>query len=180
MWNKGRAGIALVGFMGAGKTSVAQELARALQIPLYSSDSEILSHSLRGSISELFELDGEATFRDLETEALISASVPGSKVLDPGGGIVERPTNRELLRNHWHTIFLETAFETVIQRLEGDESRPLWRNREAARELFERRQPLYRAVSALTITTDTRSIDDVVDAIVKELKAELTGVRNGL
>lgn len=139
-------GLYLVGFMGAGKSTVGSALADELGWPFIDVDAEI--EKREGiSISELFANRGEAAFRDIETEEIrkcvhaVQSGVPS--VIALGGGAFTQPRNWDLLENNGVTIWLDCPFDIVCQRLDGDRTRPLAEDRVRFARLFEDRRPLY-------------------------------------
>jgi shikimate kinase len=147
--------LALVGYMGSGKSTVGRMLARSLGWEFVDLDREITRHAGRG-IPEIFERDGEKYFRDLEHQVLLCA-LDGAheRVVACGGGIVERPENRERL-SRVPTVFLREDIGVLFGRTR-DARRPL---RAASREEFERRYegrlPHYEGVADLAVTVDGR------------------------
>ncbi|GEL77346.1 shikimate kinase [Tenuibacillus multivorans] len=158
--------IALIGFMGSGKTTVGQALSNELNHTFLDTDRLIESHTKK-SIPQLFETYGEAFFREQETETLKNLSSKHLIVIATGGGIVEREENRLLLQEEFLTIFLETQFESIVKRIGEDSSRPLWQQSLKERQLmFDKRQELYRQSASLSISTDGRSVQEVVQQIM--------------
>jgi shikimate kinase / 3-dehydroquinate synthase len=149
--------VALIGFMGAGKTTLGAAVAERLGRRLVDVDRE-LERSLRRTIPELFHERGEAEFRELEAEATIEAlESRRPAVLSLGGGAVETPEIQHSLREHALTVHVEVDLETAWTRTrEGD--RPLARERDRFRLLYARRLPLYRACADLT----TNEVEQVV------------------
>jgi shikimate kinase/3-dehydroquinate synthase len=152
--------VAIIGFMGAGKTTLGSVVAERLGRRLVDVDRE-LERSLRRTIPELFEERGEAEFRELETEATIEALESRQPaVLSLGGGAVETPQIRRSLREHALTVHVEVDLETAWTRTrEGD--RPLAREKDRFRLLYARRLPLYRECADLT----TNEAEEVVLAV---------------
>jgi shikimate kinase/3-dehydroquinate synthase len=138
--------VALVGFMGSGKTALGALVAARLGRRFVDLDRE-LERSLQQTIPELFEQRGEVEFRLLEAEATLDALCNGRPaVLALGGGAVETPSIRRALREHALTVLLEVEVGTAWTRV-GDSNRPLARDEGSFRELFERRRPLYADVA---------------------------------
>jgi 3-dehydroquinate synthetase/shikimate kinase len=135
--------LALVGFMGAGKTTLGQEVATRLDREYIDLDQAIEGH-VRQTIPEIFEQRGEVEFRVLEQEAALSTlrnSRPAVVVL--GGGAVTSPAIRRALREHAFTVYVEVEAEIAWERVRGGD-RPLAREEGTFRALHEERQPLYR------------------------------------
>jgi shikimate kinase len=137
--------LVLIGFMGAGKTTVGRLLAHQLSCPLVDLDIEI-GH-VHGSIPDLFSSRGEVGFRAIEHHHLgqILPRLKRPSVLALGGGAYLQPANRELLARHSATvIFLDAPFEVLKTRIQGTgHQRPLVRDLESLRKLFEKRRPTY-------------------------------------
>jgi shikimate kinase / 3-dehydroquinate synthase len=143
--------VALIGFMGAGKSKLGVEVAEQLGRRLVDLDRE-LERSLRQTIPELFEQRGEVEFRLLEAEATLAAlEHERPAVLALGGGAVETPRIREALREHALTVHVPVEAGAAWGRV-GKSGRPLARDEESFRALHERRQPLYRECADVTAT----------------------------
>jgi shikimate kinase/3-dehydroquinate synthase len=141
--------VALIGFMGAGKTTLGAAVADRLGRRLVDLDHE-LSRSMRRTIPELFEERGEAEFRVLEAEATIDVlENDRAAVLSLGGGAIETPRIRKALREHALTVHVEVDPGLAWGRARGGE-RPLARDEESFRALFDRRLPVYREVADAT------------------------------
>jgi shikimate kinase / 3-dehydroquinate synthase len=134
--------VALIGFMGAGKSTLGVEVARRLGRWLVDLDHEI-ALSARQTIPELFEHRGEMEFRVLEAEATLAAlEHERPAVLALGGGAVETPRIRRALREHALTVWVDVDPATAWGRVGGG-GRPLARDEESFRALHEQRRPLY-------------------------------------
>jgi shikimate kinase/3-dehydroquinate synthase len=143
--------LALVGFMGAGKTTLGGELAERVGRPFVDLDRKIEETTGR-SISWLFEERGEAEFRALEAEITIGALHDGGPaVFALGGGVVETPSVRRALRDKALTVMIEVDPETAWGRAR-DNARPLARQQASFRALYEARQPLYAEVADAVAT----------------------------
>ncbi|UCD47046.1 MAG: shikimate kinase [Deltaproteobacteria bacterium] len=156
----------LVGFMGAGKSSVGKELARRLGAEFVDVDDRIEAGAGR-PIAEIFSLEGEQAFREREREAIRDAvAVPG-RVIATGGGAFLDGDNRERLKAYAPVIFLDVSPATALERLAGDTSRPLLSggDREnAVKELMERRRPAYREAD-FQVSTENRTADGVAEEV---------------
>jgi len=163
--------IALIGFSGTGKSSVARKVAELLDWKCVDTDDEVVRLAGK-SIAEIFARDGEGEFRRLEREVLERAcGRAGNKVIATGGGIVIDARNRELLREHSVVVCLEASPEVIHERLlaQGLESsspavRPLLAGGNALekiKELKKVREPLYAAVADRTVVTDRLGTNDV-------------------
>jgi len=135
--------IFLVGFMGAGKSTLGRRLAKRLRVPFYDMDEEIERTSGK-KIHELFEADGEDSFRAIETELLrgILKREPG--VVATGGGTFARSENRELIRSGGLSVWLDAPTDVILERGAQETHRPLWTSPEAVKALLDERLPVYR------------------------------------
>lgn len=169
-------GIVLVGFMGAGKTTVGRELARQIGCQLADLDELIAQHEGR-PIADIINGDGEPHFRALETVALVRVlRAQGSGVIALGGGAWTIPTNREAIATAgWASVWLDTPFEVCWSRIEGSASlRPLAAERSGARLLYDERRAVYQlATHAVPVAVDTPP------AALASLILELTGETPG-
>jgi shikimate kinase len=170
----------LVGFMGAGKSSVGKILAQRLGAEFVDVDERIEETAGR-SIGDIFVSSGEAAFREMEKEAILDAvSVPG-RVLAAGGGAFVDEANRRALKEYGPVFFLDVSVESVLERLSGDRSRPLFpggKEEGKLRELMERRRPSYREAD-FTVSTDNRSVTEIADDILMLLSRRSAPGREG-
>ena len=165
-----RGPVAIVGYMGSGKTTVGRSLAGALGQEFVDLDRALAKRAGK-SIPEIFAEGGEEHFRDLEHRVLRESLEGGTAgVLACGGGVVVRPENRALLRGTT-TVFLREDTEVLYRRTRGP-SRPL---RAESREEFERRYaerlPLYREVADVEVEVGGRPPREVVEEVVRCLPA---------
>ena len=161
--------IFLVGFMGSGKSSVGQELARRLRWDFVDLDACIESRERR-AIAEIFRNQGESGFRLAETAALgeLRESLERDTVVALGGGAFAQENNRALIR-HWPTVFLEAPVDELWRRSsEEKEARPLRKDREQFAGLYAERLPSYRQA---TVAIETAGKDLV--SICAEIESAL-------
>ena len=147
--------IFLVGFMGSGKSSVGQELARRLRWDFLDLDAHIESRERR-TIPEIFRNHGEPGFRLVETRALceLTESLERDTVIALGGGAFAQEKNRALIR-HWPTVFLEAPVHELWRRSsEEKDIRPLRKDREQFAGLYAERLPSYRQAAVTVATAD--------------------------
>jgi shikimate kinase / 3-dehydroquinate synthase len=147
--------IALIGFMGAGKSTVGREVAERVGRPFVDLDREI--EKRHGAIADIFEELGEAEFRLLEEQALAEALVGPEAVIALGGGAVLSPRNRELLEARAFRVFLDVDVDSAWERVRGS-GRPLAQREEDFRQLYASRAPLYLQLA----DSIGRDADDVV------------------
>lgn len=134
--------IFLVGFMGAGKTTVGKALARRLDYEFVDLD-ELISSRVGKSIQQIFDDRGEPEFRRLEREAILSLRGLDRSVVALGGGAYVAAENRTLLRAIGTTVWLDCPLETCLERISGDKSRPLLGDVDHMRALFDQRRSAY-------------------------------------
>jgi shikimate kinase len=156
--------VAIVGYMGSGKTTVGRMLARSLGWDFWDLDREISRQAGR-AIPEIFERCGEGRFRDLEHRALLAAlGGKSERVVACGGGIVECPENRERLAGV-ATVFLREDTGVLFGRTR-DARRPLrGAGREDFEHRYEKRLPLYKEVADLEVMVNGRAPQTVADEI---------------
>jgi len=161
-------GIYLTGFMGSGKTTVAQALADRLGWDFVDLDAEIEAQE-QACIAQIFDTRGEAEFRRIETAMIqrwrdrIERCIP--TVIALGGGSFVQPGNLELLQNHGFSVWLDCPLETIERRIETQaDTRPLARDRENFRRLYEDRRKAYSRAD-FRVDADC-SVERAVDLIM--------------
>ena len=177
--------VVLVGFMGAGKSRVGRALADRLGRPFVDTDERLVAR-FGMSIGDYFRQRGEAAFRAAESEAVAAACRAPDQVVSLGGGAIVRPANLTAARDGNLLVYLKASPETIWRRLTaepGAEERPMLagddpRGRVAG--LLREREPLYSQAD-VTIVTDDRSIDQLVDELARHVEAHASlRVGNGL
>ncbi|HEX7255849.1 MAG TPA: shikimate kinase, partial [Gaiellaceae bacterium] len=149
--------IALIGFMGAGKTTLGAQVADLIGRPFFDLDREV-EKSVRRSIPDLFRREGEAHFRLLEAEeTLRTLRREKPAVVALGGGAIETVTIREALREHALTVLIEIEPDAAWDRV-AQSARPLATDPERFRELYERRRTLYEEAA----DARARDLDDII------------------
>lgn len=156
--------IYLVGFMGAGKTTVARALAKRLDWKVEDIDDRIETRERR-DIPTIFRQDGEPYFRALERQELIGLLDQRGTVIATGGGTVIDPLNRELILRDGAMIWLDAPFSTILQRVPVDGRRPLAADRLEMEQLYNQRLMSYQQAH-LRLDAARHSIEEIVDQIV--------------
>jgi len=157
--------------MGSGKSTVGTELAARLGAAFRDLDEAVEEEAGR-PITEIFQAEGEAGFRDREETAL--RAIPGEggrRVVATGGGVVLREANRRLMAQTGQVVYLHAPVETLLERVAGDANRPLLQvadPRAKLEALQTERDPLYRQAD-LTVETAGRSPAEIVDEILARL-----------
>lgn len=163
--------IVLIGFMGSGKTSISKILAKNLNYRWVDMDRLIIAKSGRNSDREIFDLDGEKVFRDLETSIAAELEREKDIVISTGGGIIMNPKNMFHLKKDAITIFLKSSFFTSKNRISKKNPPPLFRDVETARNLFAQRLPLYIKYADIAILTENNSPSNIAIDIVEKIKS---------
>ncbi len=160
--------IALIGFMGTGKTTIATALAHRLKMRYVSTD-EMIERKEKRTINEIFTKSGEEYFRDVEADVVREASSMENVVIDAGGGAVLWEKNMENLKSHGIVICLTAGEETIMQRTAKYKHRPLLNvddPKRKIRDLLAERAPFY-AKADYTIDTGKFTINQVVERVVE-------------
>ncbi|WP_371088838.1 shikimate kinase [Weissella confusa] len=164
--------ILLIGFMGAGKTTVGQELALDLSKHFIDLDQAIVEHVGQG-IPAFFSQVGEPTFREIEAKMLAKVLEQPDTVISTGGGVIETQSCMDLMsRPDVFTIWLNSDFSTVTERLLiADDMRPLMQQHSLASffKLWQNRQVKYAQMADLMITTDRKTPNEIVDEITRHM-----------
>lgn len=161
--------ISLIGFMGSGKSTVAELIAR--RAVLASVDLDVAVAEAAGAdVPEIFAAAGEAGFREAEARALVALPADGELVVAAGGGVVEREANRTLLRERGTVVWLDLPWEAQRARLEaiGTAGRPLLQGGGWGRveSLHRRRRPLYARTAHFRLRGDLASEDVLVRQVM--------------
>jgi shikimate kinase len=165
--------VALVGFMGAGKSTIGKFVARELGLPFVDTDDLIVAR--HGPIPSLFERAGEAGFREAELAVVRDALLGPRSVIALGGGAVTHEPTRVALAERALRVYLELTPETILARLQRSRTvRPLLGSAptlERVRELLAQREPLYRSAEVI-VSGPRRSKIAYAKAIVERLRAQ--------
>lgn len=168
--------IFLIGPMGAGKSTIGRQLAEALSFRFEDSDHEIQRRT-GVDISTIFEYEGEEGFRNREQQVIADLTNQEGIVLATGGGAILREASRQHLAARGVVIYLHCSPEQQFSRTNRDRNRPLLQTEdplERLRQLMDEREPLYRQVADLVVSTEKRGTASVVKEIRRRLETDLS------
>lgn len=163
----------LVGFMGAGKTTIAEGLGELLEMERIEMD-HLISEKQGMSIPDIFEQYGEIYFRNLESNALIEMQKKSQAVISCGGGVVMRPDNADHMKKHGRVVLLTAEPETIYFRVKDSDERPILNNNmnvDYIGELMDKRWEKYQTVADIIVQTDHRDVVDICQEIISKLIA---------
>jgi len=160
--------IVLIGFMGSGKSTVAQSLSKLLHYSWIEMDDLVYQKTNTRNMHEVFALGGELLLRETEIAIAKEYASKENLILSAGGGVV---LNKIILdyfkKTGGKVIFLNARFDTVVKRLEGNDSRPLFKEPGSAKKLYDFRLPLYFNYADEVIDVDSLSAKEIAEQIVK-------------
>ena len=163
--------IVLIGFMGAGKSTISAFLRDALAMDVVEMD-QVIAERERMSISDIFEKHGELYFRDLETKLLVELREKTNTVVSCGGGVAMRECNVTEMKKHGKVVLLIAKPETILERVENNHDRPLLENNKTVAyiaELMEKRREKYEAAADMIIETDGKSAQKICEEMIQRL-----------
>jgi shikimate kinase len=160
--------IVLIGYRGTGKSAVGRLLAARLGRALVSTDAEIVKRTHR-SIPEIVAQEGWEYFRDLESDICRELAGHDHLVIDTGGGVILRAQNVEALKKNGILFWLEASVGTITKRIGRDNQRPSLTGTKSfvdeIQDVLRERTPKYRAAADHVVTTDNKSVNQVVDTV---------------
>lgn len=163
--------LALIGFMGTGKSSVGRLVAEQLRFEFLDTD-ELIETRAGKSITEIFAQNGEPAFRELEHRLVAELATRTRTVIATGGGLPVNPANLESLKQHALVICLWASPEKVFERVHNQTHRPLLHEpdpRAKIRALLADREPFYRQADVL-LNSEFRSIREVAQQVVNQFR----------
>lgn len=166
--------IFLVGPMGTGKSTIGKQLAKLMRWTFDDTDHEIQRRT-GVDIPTIFDYEGEAGFRRRECQVVEQLTAREGLVLATGGGVVLSEDNRRLLSSRGCVVYLCCSPEQQYRRTQMDRSRPLLQTedpQQCLRNLFEQRDPLYREIADLVVSTERRGAMSVAREIIRRLELE--------
>jgi shikimate kinase len=161
----------MVGMMGAGKTAIGTALAKRLHVPFLDSDAEI-AKAANMTIAEIFERDGEAFFRDRETEVISRLLDGRPAILSTGGGAYLRAENRRMISERGAALWLRADLELLWQRVKHKTTRPLLQTenpRATLAEIQAARDPIYALADIVVDAEHHFTIDEMTDRVIETL-----------
>ncbi len=162
--------IAFIGIMGCGKSSMAKDISRYLELQYISID-EMIEHELNLSIYEIFNKYGESFFRNIESEVLKKYVVQGNFIIDCGGGIILNKKNIEVLKeNNYIIIFIDRKPEYIINNLDKSNRPLLEENSNTIHEIYNKRIEFYIKYSDY-IVENNQDYDDSLKAMINLIES---------
>ena len=168
--------LALIGFMGAGKTSVGRLAAEQLHFDYLDTDELIVSRTGR-SIAEIFKTDGEPSFRAIERQVVEELTTRTKTLIATGGGLPVNPANLASLKTHALVVCLWASPEKIWERVRNQTHRPLLHDpdpQKKIRDLLAAREQFYKQADVL-VNTDIRSPREVAQHVVHQFRLEVSG-----
>jgi len=163
--------IVLIGFMGAGKSTVSTYLSKILASPQVEMDEEIVKKEGM-SINKIFEEYGETYFRNCETNLLIELQKKNNQIISCGGGVALRDENVAEMKKNGKVVLLTASPEVILERVKDNDDRPLLRgnkNTEFISNMMEQRRPKYEAAADVVVNTDYKTVEEIAEEIVVKL-----------
>ena len=163
--------IVLIGFMGAGKSTVSNFLSTVFAMEIVEMD-EIIVERENMSISDIFEIRGEEYFRNAETNLLIELQSKKNVVISCGGGVPMRERNVAEMKKNGKVVLLTARPETVLERVKDEHVRPIIENNknvEFIADLMAKRRGKYEAAADIIIETDGKTTLDICNELVDKL-----------
>lgn len=174
--------IYLIGYRGTGKSSVAPLVAKLLGPDWRHVDMDpLIEEEAEATIAEIFADEGEAGFRDRESNVLSSLAAKDRQVVATGGGVIERPDNHSLLKDGF-VVWLTAPKEVLLDRIAGDQTTAARRPNLTAQggieeidRMLTRRTPIYRSLAKLSLSTESMSPEELAQQIVRAFTTDREG-----
>jgi shikimate kinase len=160
--------IVLIGYRGTGKSVVGKIVSQRLGMKCISMDVRIVEKAGM-PIPEIVEKHGWTTFRDMESEVARELATVDNILIDTGGGVIERPENRDVLRKNALIFWLKASTAKIVSRIEKGTERPSLTGKnftEEVAEVLERRTPKYMSAAQYEIDTDKLTPEQVADRVI--------------
>lgn len=165
--------IVVIGFMGAGKSTISDYLKNAFAMDVVEMD-QVIAAEQGMSISEIFETYGEEYFRNLETQLLIDMQVKQNVIISCGGGVAMRERNVVEMKKNGKVVLLKANPETILDRVKDSDERPLLngnKNVDFIGKLMEARREKYEAAADIVVETDGKSVLEICEEMIQKLRA---------
>ena len=165
--------IVLIGFMGAGKSTISDFLSTMFAMDVVEMDQEIVERE-NMSIPDIFETYGEEYFRNLETNLLIEMQSRKNVIISCGGGVAMRERNVVEMKKNGRVVLLTAHPKTILDRVKDSDDRPLLnghKNVEYISELMEARREKYEAAADIVVRTDDKTVLQICEELVQKLMA---------
>lgn len=163
--------IVLIGFMGAGKTTVSDYLSTMFDMDIIEMDQEITDRE-EMSIPDIFATYGEEYFRDLETSLLVELQDRKNVIISCGGGTALRENNVAEMKKNGRVVLLTASPETIYERVKDSDDRPVLKGRknvDGIAELMEQRREKYEAAADIVVQTDHKTVLQICEELVQRL-----------
>ena len=163
--------IVLIGFMGAGKTTISDYLSTMFDMDIVEMD-QVIAEREEMSISDIFATYGEEYFRDLETNLLIEMQSHKNAVISCGGGAALRERNVAEMKKNGRVVLLTASPETIYERVKDSNDRPILngnKNVPFITDMMEKRREKYEAAADVVIQTDNKSILEISEELISKL-----------
>lgn len=164
--------IVLIGFMGTGKTTLAEYMGERFAMDVVEMDKEIEKRAGM-SVEEIFSAYGEEYFRRMETELLEELQLREHIVISCGGGVVLREENIDKLKKQGKVVLLTASAEEILDRVQDNEERPLLKgkkNKEWICQMLEERADKYEKASDITVNTDKKTVLQICEEMIQKLE----------
>lgn len=165
----------LIGFMGAGKSSVARRLNRKFGFDYVDADSYLEEREGR-AIAQIFAEDGEEAFRDLES-ACLKELAGQNRLISTGGGVVKRPENRQAMKENGFVVYLSVTADVAASRIRDKSTRPLFNDLESARARIAERVPLYESSANVIVNTVGLNVYQISNEVFRILREHAIAAR---
>lgn len=166
--------VALIGFMGTGKSTIAKYMHSEFGMEVVEMD-QIIAEREGCTIAEIFAQKGEEYFRKKETELLKEVQVKDHVILSCGGGVALRNENISIIKENGNIVLLTASPDTIYERVKAQEDRPLLKgkmNVEAIKELMETRRTAYENAADIIVETDGKSAAQICEEIREKLEKD--------
>lgn len=163
--------IVLIGFMGAGKSTISDYLSTMFAMKIVEMD-QVIAEREQMSIPDIFATYGEEYFRDLETGLLVEMQSRKNTVISCGGGAALRERNVTEMKKNGRVVLLTASPETIFDRVKDSDDRPVLNGRKNVKgisELMEQRREKYEAAADIVINTDNKTVLEVCEELVQRL-----------